>query len=211
MTRRRDLRAPEGRSFASLDRDSGGRWWAMPLGQVIAEMVDAVRDRVEVSWHHETWHVTAGSFESALAYVDERFDDPVVLSRRDHGRRWTRVTLDVTEDPDRAPDAPPLAELAEPPAPPEPPAPSEPVAVCPASGRARGRSRASPGRTRSPTRDAPRPRGDLRPPEHPVLRNDTLRFRASRGLSTIVASSRPSPRTRRSWAAEHCWPTFAST
>jgi hypothetical protein len=101
----------------------------MPLGQVIAEMVDDVRDRVEVSWHHETWHVTAGSFEAALAYVDERFDDPVVLSRRDHGRRWTRVTLDVTEDPDRAPDAPSLAELAEPPAPPEPPGPSEPVAV----------------------------------------------------------------------------------
>jgi hypothetical protein len=92
----------------------------MPLGQVISEMVDDVRDRVEVSWHHDTWHVTAGSFESALAYVDDRFDDPVVLSRRDHGRRWTRVTLDVTEDPSRAADAPPLGELAEPPASPEP-------------------------------------------------------------------------------------------
>ncbi len=74
-------------------------------------MVDAVRDRVEVSWHHETWHVTAGSFESALAYVDDRFDDPLVLSRRDHGRRWTRVTLDVTEDPARASEAPPLDAL----------------------------------------------------------------------------------------------------
>jgi len=92
----------------------------MPLGQVISEMVDDVRDRVEVSWHHDTWHVTAGSFESALAYVDDRFDDPVVLSRRDHGRRWTRVTLDVTEDSSRAAEAPPLTELAEPPAPPAP-------------------------------------------------------------------------------------------
>ena len=90
----------------------------MRLGQGITDMVDAVRDRVEVSWHHETWHVTAGSFESALAYVDERFDDPVVLSRRDHGRRWTRVTLDVTEDLARLSEAPPLADLVEPPAPP---------------------------------------------------------------------------------------------
>src|SRR6201991_1708786 len=105
----------------------------MPLGQVISEMVDDVRDRVEVSWHHDTWHVTAGSFESALAYVDERFDDPVVLSRRDHGRRWTRVTLDVTEDPARASDAPRLAELAAPPAPAPAAPPKPPVPVVTAS------------------------------------------------------------------------------
>jgi hypothetical protein len=99
----------------------------MGLGQGIAEMVDAVRERVEVSWHHETWHVTAGSFESALDYVNERFDDPVVLSRHDRGQRWPRVTLDVTTDVSRAADAPPLSELAELPHPavPEPVQPSE--------------------------------------------------------------------------------------
>jgi hypothetical protein len=96
----------------------------MGLGRGIAEMMDAVRDRVEVSWHHDTWHVTAGSFESALAYIHERFDDPVVLSRRDHGRRWPRVTLDVSTDPARAAEAPPLEELAEPL---QPPAPREPL------------------------------------------------------------------------------------
>jgi hypothetical protein len=95
----------------------------MGLGQGIAEMRDAVRDRVEVSWHHETWHVTAGSFESALAYARDRFEDPAVLSRKDRGRHWTRTTLEVTTDPDRAVEAPPLDELANPPAPVEEPAP----------------------------------------------------------------------------------------
>ena len=85
----------EGRESLAVDIETEAGGTAMGLGQGITDMVDAVRDRVEVSWHHETWHVTAGSFESALAYVDERFDDPVVLSRHDHGRRWTRVTLDV--------------------------------------------------------------------------------------------------------------------
>jgi hypothetical protein len=108
----------------------------MRLGQGITDMVDAVRDRVEVSWHHETWHVTAGSFESAMGYVDERFDDPVVLSRRDHGRRWTRVTLDVTEDRARAVEAPPLAELAKGPEPPAPPEPRKPAAPQPPAASA---------------------------------------------------------------------------
>jgi hypothetical protein len=84
----------------------------MPLGRVIAEVRDDLRNRVEVSWHHETWHVTASSFETALAYTNDRFDDPVVLSRHDHGRRRVRVTLDVTTDQGRAPQAPPLEALA---------------------------------------------------------------------------------------------------
>lgn len=100
----------------------------MPLGRVFAEMVADVRDRVEVSWHHDRWHVTASSFDSALAYVGERFDDAAVLARHDHGRRWTRVTLEVTTDPALATKAPPLTELAHPP---EPSATLEPVAKPP--------------------------------------------------------------------------------
>ena len=59
----------------------------MPLGRVIAETVADLRDRVEVSWHDDTWHVTASSFESALSYVETRFEDATVLARRDHGRQ----------------------------------------------------------------------------------------------------------------------------
>jgi hypothetical protein len=103
----------------------------MPLGRVIAETVADLRDRVEVSWHHDTWHVTASSFESALDYVEARFDDAVVLARRDHGRRWPRVTLEVSTDPALARKAPPLIELANPPArathQPGPKPPVEPV------------------------------------------------------------------------------------
>jgi len=77
-------------------------------------MVEAVRDRVEVSSHGETWHVTAGSFDGALAYARERFDEPVVLSRKDRGRWWPRVTLVVTEDHSYAASAPSLDELAHP-------------------------------------------------------------------------------------------------
>jgi hypothetical protein len=107
----------------------------MPLGRVIAATVADVRDRVEVSGHGDTWQVTAGSFETALAYVDSRFDDAVVLARRDHGRRWPRVTLEVSTDPALAAGAPPLSELAHPPQPPAPPPPpahrAEPVAPAP--------------------------------------------------------------------------------
>ena len=109
----------------------------MPLGRVIAETVADLRDRVEVSWHHDTWHVTASSFESALSYVETRFEDATVLARRDHGRRWPRVTLEVSTDPAMAAKAPPLVELAHPPAgathqpgpkpPVEPVEPAEPV------------------------------------------------------------------------------------
>ncbi len=104
----------------------------MPLGRVIAETVADLRDRVEVSWHDDTWHVTASSFESAIHYVETRFDDAAVLARHDHGRRWSRVTLEVSTDPALATKAPPLTELAHPPKPvdtlqPEAMPPSEPV------------------------------------------------------------------------------------
>jgi hypothetical protein len=113
----------------------------MPLGRVIAETVADLRDRVEVSWHHDRWQVTASSFESALSYVETRFDDAAVLARRDHGRRWPRVTLEVSTDPALAAEAPPLIDLAHPPEPaaarqavPKPPIePAEPEPVA-ASG-----------------------------------------------------------------------------
>ncbi len=89
----------------------------MPLGRVIAETVADLRDRVEVSWHDDRWHVTASSFESALRYIEARFDDAAVLARHDHGRRWPRVTLEVSTDPALATKAPPLIELAHPPEP----------------------------------------------------------------------------------------------
>ena len=96
----------------------------MLLGQGIGEMVDAVRDRVEVSWHGEAWHITAGSFDGALDYARERFGDPVVLSRKDRGRWWPRVTLVVTEDRARAASAPSLEDLAHPATPVVPAAPA---------------------------------------------------------------------------------------
>jgi hypothetical protein len=84
------------------------------LGREVGELVEAIRNRVEVSEHGETWHVTAGSFESALTYARERFGDPVVLSRRDRARWWPRVTLQISTNPARAQAAPPLEELARP-------------------------------------------------------------------------------------------------
>jgi hypothetical protein len=84
----------------------------VPLGQGIGEWWEAVRDRVEVDGHETTWQVTAGSFESALAYARERFGEPTVLSRRDHGRWWPRVTLTVTTDPALAGSGPPLEDIA---------------------------------------------------------------------------------------------------
>lgn len=89
----------------------------MPLGQGIGEMVEAVRDRIELSGEDPVWEVTAGSFESALDYARERFGDPVVVARRDRNRWWPRVTLTVSTDPAAAEEAPPLEELAGPPVP----------------------------------------------------------------------------------------------
>lgn len=92
----------------------------MPLGQGIGDMWEAVRDRVEVSGNGPTWHVTAGSFDAALAYARERFEDPAVLSRADRNRWWSRVTLTVTTDPALAASAPPLEDVARPVVPPQP-------------------------------------------------------------------------------------------
>ena len=92
----------------------------MPLGQGIGEMMEALRDRIEVSGGGRTWEVTAGSFDTALTYARERFDDPVVLARTDRDRWWPRVTLTVTTDPGLAASAPPLEELSRPPAPEQP-------------------------------------------------------------------------------------------
>ena len=89
----------------------------MPLGQGIGEMWQAVRDRIEVSGHDPTWHVTGGSFESALAYARARFEDPVVLDRQDRDTWWPRVTITVTTDRALAASAPPLEEIARPPIP----------------------------------------------------------------------------------------------
>lgn len=86
----------------------------MPLGHGIEEWWDAVRDRVEVSGHDPTWHVTAGSFDTAMAYASARFEEPAVLAREDHGRWWPRVTLTVTTHPGLAEQAPPLATIARP-------------------------------------------------------------------------------------------------
>lgn len=104
----------------------------MPLGQGIGQMMEALRDRVEVSGSEPTWQVTAGSFDTALAYARERFDDPVVLARSDRDRWWPRVTLTVTTDPALASSAPPLEDLARPPVSEEPgPDPAGPEPVVP--------------------------------------------------------------------------------
>jgi hypothetical protein len=86
----------------------------MPLRQGIAEMVEAIEDRIEVAGHPPTWRVTAGSFESALEFVRAAYDDPVVIARQDRDRWWPRVTLTVTTEPELAAQAPPLEELARP-------------------------------------------------------------------------------------------------
>lgn len=86
----------------------------MPLGHGIAELWEAVRDRIELTGAEPTWEVTAGSFDDALAYARRRFGDPVVLARRDRTRWWPRVTLTVTTDPGQAGSAPLLEELERP-------------------------------------------------------------------------------------------------
>ncbi|TYL54981.1 hypothetical protein FXB39_05090 [Nocardioides sp. BGMRC 2183] len=86
----------------------------MPLGLGIGEFIEAIRDRVVVSERDETWYVSAGSFESALTYAQNRFGDPVVLSRRDRARWWPRVTLEVSMDPGRAAAAAPVEVLTRP-------------------------------------------------------------------------------------------------
>ena len=94
---------------------------AVSLGLGIGDMMEAVRDRVEVSGHDASWQITAGSFDDALGYARDRFAEPIVLARRDRSRWWPRVTLVVTTDPDLADEAPPLDELAREPEPPAQP------------------------------------------------------------------------------------------
>ncbi len=107
----------------------------MPLGQGIGDWWEAFRDRVEVSGEGRTWQVTAGSFDSALAYARDRFGDPSVLARTERSRWWPRVTLTVTTDAELAASAVPLAEIARP--------------LVPEQGR-RSASDASPARAKEP-------------------------------------------------------------
>jgi hypothetical protein len=91
----------------------------MEIRRGIAELLEAIPERIEVSGHAPTWKVTGGSFESVVDYANEAFDEPVVLAREDRARWWPRVTLTVTTDPALAEAAPPLEELAQEPAVPE--------------------------------------------------------------------------------------------
>jgi len=84
----------------------------MPLGSGIVAMLSAVQERIEVSGHEPTWRVTAGTFDAALAYAREAWDDPVVLARETRGRWWPRVTLTVTTDWSQAATAPTLEQLS---------------------------------------------------------------------------------------------------
>ena len=86
----------------------------MQIGRGIVELFEAIPDRIEVWGSGPTWRVTGGSFDSAVSYAIEAFDDPVVLSRQDRSRWWPRVTLTVTTDPGLAADAPPIDLLNHP-------------------------------------------------------------------------------------------------
>ena len=97
----------------------------MPLARGIAELWEAIPERIEVSGHAPTWRVSGGSFESALAYARDAYDHPVVLAREDRSRWWPRVTLTVSTDPALVATAPPLASFADPE--PEPDPVPEPV------------------------------------------------------------------------------------
>ena len=83
----------------------------MPLGQGIVEVLRAIPPRIEVTGHGPTVRVTAGSFDAALDYARECYDDPAVLGCELRYRFWPRVTLTVTTDPELAGSAPPLEEL----------------------------------------------------------------------------------------------------
>ena len=94
----------------------------MPLRRGIAQVMEAIPERIEVSGTAPTWRVTGGSFDAVVAWADEALDEPVVIAREDRNRWWPRVTLTVTTDPGLAAEAPPLASFSEPP-------PSAPDAV----------------------------------------------------------------------------------
>jgi hypothetical protein len=106
----------------------------MSLTRGLRELIEAIPERIEVSGERPTWEVTGGSFESVVAYAEQAFGEPTVLSRRDRSRWWPRVTLTVTTDPQLAAQAPPLESLAHPEPEPEPqletePEPGPPAAV----------------------------------------------------------------------------------
>src|SRR5690242_14315998 len=86
----------------------------MAIRRGIVELFEAIPERIEVSGASPTWDVTGGSFESVVSYVQDAFDHPVVIRRRDRNRWWHRVTLTVTTDPDLAATAPPLESLFDP-------------------------------------------------------------------------------------------------
>jgi hypothetical protein len=86
----------------------------MEIRRGITELLEAIPERIEVSGAAPTWQVTGASFESAAAYAQDAFEDPVVLERHDRSRWWPRVTLTVTTDPELAATAPPLESLLEP-------------------------------------------------------------------------------------------------
>lgn len=86
----------------------------MHLRRNILELFEAIPDRIEVSGHEPTWQVTGGSFDDAVSFANDAFDEPAVISRQDRSRWWPRVTLTVTKDPELAAGAPPLEALADP-------------------------------------------------------------------------------------------------
>jgi hypothetical protein len=99
----------------------------MPLARGIAEVLEAIPERIEVSGTGPTWRVTGGSFESVVSWANDAFDEPVVIAREDRSRWWTRVTLTVTNDPDLIAEAPPLECFIAP----EPAAEEDPVEAAP--------------------------------------------------------------------------------
>jgi hypothetical protein len=102
----------------------------MPLARGIVELFEAIPDRIEVSGSGPTWRVTGGSFDSVVTWVNDAFDDAVVIAREDRSRWWPRVTLTVTTDPALVATAPPLEAFSEPDPPePEPDRTDEPAAV----------------------------------------------------------------------------------
>ncbi|HYO38941.1 MAG TPA: hypothetical protein VER39_04725 [Nocardioidaceae bacterium] len=84
----------------------------MLLTRGIRELIEAIPDRIEVSGRNPVWRVTGGSFESAVAFAEQAFENPVVVSREDRSRWWPRVTVTVTTDPVMAAAAPPFELLA---------------------------------------------------------------------------------------------------
>jgi hypothetical protein len=86
----------------------------MAIRRGIAELLEAIPERIEVSGAAPTWEVTGGSFDSVVSYADAAFEEPVVIDRRDRNRWWPRVTLTVTTDPELAATAPPLESLRDP-------------------------------------------------------------------------------------------------